>query len=620
MKKTLLTILGLAGAALAIQAAESPKVGFTYAGDDMEKIGSYGSSGSERQSMAIKIEDPALKGYKITKIMAYMNENSTFTNPEIWLSSELQIENSLNTPDILSDNVEVVAGEYGGFKCKVLEYTLKEPYVIGDEGVFVGSSITTTQKDIITSPFLVYESMNAEGLWYRGTTSSQSWTDMSSTGQVALIVAILEGESDITAINLNRLDNLYVKSDSNFSTTGYVSNVGGKPVNSIEYSYTVDGEYAGNGMITFTEPLIPNPGKPVELSFEFNGISSWKQHTVEVTIEKVNGEANMSANPTAAFASNVVPFVPVHRPLVEEFTGLWCQYCPRGYVAMEEVNANYGDLAVVACYHNGDEMTVTDTYPVDVTGFPKASVDRVFLVDPYNGFVGWETDPVPGIFNVINTRIEDVPEATIDVTNVVTGDFGVKFDIETVFCVEPSSSSYELGYLLTANGLSDPTWGQVNAYSGKPGFEGTPLEMFVKLPPVAYDLVYNDVVVNVDAMNGIPGSLPSVQMGAFNVYSVTVPMSSIHITDDLNSLVVNAFIINKKTGNIVNANKAATYNGDQPDNPDAGIEEVDSKFVVEKEYFDISGRRIETPAHGGIYIVKSRMEDGSIKTEKRVIR
>ena len=335
--------------------------------------------------------------------------------------------------------------------------------------------------------------------------------------------------------------------------------------------------------------------------------------------EKENGEANAGVESSATVSSNVVPFVPVRRPLIEEYTGLWCPWCPRGFVAMEEVNAHYGDMAVVVCFHNRDDMAITDTYPIEVTGFPKASVDRDFIGDPYNGYIGTETDPVPGIFSVINSRIDNVPEATIDVTNVETGDFGIKFDIETVFYSKSNKATYELGYIITANGLTDPTWGQSNGYSGMSGFNGTPMEMFAKLPGVAYNLVYNDVAVNADAMNGIPGSLPSIDLGAFNVSTMTVPKSDISLTDNMNSLVVNAFIIDKSTGKIVNANKAAVYKGDPSEGPDAGVDGVYSQTVVEKEYFDISGRKIETPARG-IYIVKSRMEDGSIKTEKKVIR
>ena len=432
-------------------------------------------------------------------------------------------------------------------------------------------------------------------------------------------LTINAAESSMVALNLSRFDNQYVQTDSNFITTGYVLNVGDRPINSIEYSYTIDGEKAGNGTITFTEPLLPNPGKEMELSFEFDGISSYKEHTVAVTIEKVNGEANMYATPTTTFICYGVPFVPVRRALVEEYTGLWCQWCPRGYVAMEEVNAYFPDQVVVACYHNGDAMAITDTYPIEVSGYPKGSVDRNFIGDPYCGYYGSDKDRVPGIFSVIYKSIGEMPVAGIDVTNVETGDFGIKFDIETTFCLDPSSSTYEVGYLLTANGLTNPKWGQSNAYSGKYGYEGTPMEMFTRLPMMVYGLVFNDVVVNAEAMNGIPGSLPSVEIGELYVNSITVPMSNISLTKNLDSIVVNAFIINKTTGMIVNANKAPTYVEDQPENPDAGVEMVDSELVIEKEYFDISGRKIETPAQG-IYIVKSRMEDGSIKTENIVIR
>ena len=446
-------------------------------------------------------------------------------------------------------------------------------------------------------------------------------TFLTILGLAGAAFTINAAESSIAAFNLSRLDNLVVKTDSNFVTNGYVSNVGSQPINSIEYSYTVDGEYAGNGVITFAEPLLPDPGKEVELSFEFNGISSFKEHTVAVTIEKVNGEANTHPNPATTFISYAVPHTPVRRALVEEYTGLWCQWCPRGYVAMEEVNKFFPDDAVVACYHNGDAMAITNTYPIQVSGYPKGSVDRNFIGDPYIGYYGSERDRIPGIFNVIYKSIGERPLATIEITNVETGDFGIKFDIETIFWLDPGSSNYEVGYLLTANGLTNPKWYQMNAYSGMYGFEGTPLEMFTKLPTMAYGLVYNDVVVNVDAMNGIPGSLPSVELGVLYENSITIPMNKISLTDNLESIMVNAFVINKSTGMIVNANKTPAYveNPPENENPDAGVEDVDSGLVIEKEYFDISGRKIETPSQG-IYIVKSRMEDGSIKTEKIVIR
>ena len=41
-----------------------------------------------------------------------------------------------------------------------------------------------------------------------------------------------------------------------------------------------------------------------------------------------------------------------------EYTGLWCGYCPAGYVAIEELTEELGKDFVVLSYHNGgDEMS-----------------------------------------------------------------------------------------------------------------------------------------------------------------------------------------------------------------------------------------------------------------------
>lgn len=614
MKKTILGILGIVGGFL-YSNAELSEIDFTYAGTEQSQVSSYGSNASERQSLAIKIDDPLLAGYKIKSIKAYMTDKAVFTRPELWLSSELKIEKRQNAPDIMSVEVEASTGEYNGIPCQVLEYNLTEPYEIGINGVFVGSSITTSlpsASQTVPPPFLVYNSFNPNGLWYFGTVSAQAWTDNSASGQVALMVVSLEGENDAMAVNLDRLEDLYTTIDTNFITKGFITNVGGQDVKSLEYSYTVDGADAGTGTIEFAEPLRPNPGQGVEVIFEFDGISSYKEHEVVVTIDRLNGEPNVASRPTATFNPYVVLFVPTHRPLVEEVTGLWCQYCPRGYVAMEEVGAHFGDMVVVCCYHDRDAMSVTSRFPFEVGGYPEASIDRQGAVDPYSGTKHAVIDPVPGIFGVLDERIEVMPFASVDVKNVKSGDFGISFDIETVFCLEPKTSNYEVGYVITANGLSDPDWAQVNNYNGTGSYKGTPLEPFTKLGNPVYGLVYNDVVVNVEAMEGIPGSLPQIEMGETYVHSATIPKSAIRVTDNLDCLVVNAFVIDKSTGLIVNANKAAVAGS-------AGVEENVASSVVKVEYFDIAGRKVLNPSEG-LFIVRTHLDNGKIKTEKKIIK
>ena len=211
MKKTLFTILGIAGGILCSQ-AQSSVVEFSYAGDDVSNIKYFGSNGSERQSLAIRISDPLLAGYKVTKIKAFLSEKGIYTRPEIWMSTELKIEKRQNAPDIFSETVEAVPGEYMGFPCNVLEYTLTEPYELGEKGVFIGSSVTTSLNNSTEDtppPFLVYNYRNDNGFYYFGTTSAQSWTDMGES--LELIRQSGLSQTEINAVlggNATRLLNL----------------------------------------------------------------------------------------------------------------------------------------------------------------------------------------------------------------------------------------------------------------------------------------------------------------------------------------------------------------------------------------------------------------------------
>ena len=83
---------------------------------------------------------------------------------------------------------------------------------------------------------------------------------------------------------------------------------------------------------------------------------------------------------------NIMDFVPVHRVLVEEYTGTWCGWCTRGLVAMEKLAEAYGDDFIGVAYHNSDPMEIMTEYPSPVQGFPSAFVERYYDVDPYYGY------------------------------------------------------------------------------------------------------------------------------------------------------------------------------------------------------------------------------------------
>lgn len=82
-----------------------------------------------------------------------------------------------------------------------------------------------------------------------------------------------------------------------------------------------------------------------------------------------------------------VPFLPAKKLVLEEGTGTWCGWCPRGSVFMEQfAETNVNKTAQIAV-HNNDPMEVSayDNYmSTYVGGFPNMVVDRTTETDPSN--------------------------------------------------------------------------------------------------------------------------------------------------------------------------------------------------------------------------------------------
>ncbi len=66
--------------------------------------------------------------------------------------------------------------------------------------------------------------------------------------------------------------------------------------------------------------------------------------------------------------------------IVEDFTGTWCGYCPRGKTVLEDIEKTYPGKVIGMEVHSGD--TYANTYSkaiiagINPTGFPMGSIDR----------------------------------------------------------------------------------------------------------------------------------------------------------------------------------------------------------------------------------------------------
>jgi hypothetical protein len=207
---------------------------------------------------------------------------------------------------------------------------------------------------------------------------------------------------------------------------------------------------------------------------------------VVASIVTVNGSADDNANDNSKTIT-INPIVPAKGKVVigEEATGTWCQWCPRGAVALKNMHDKYTGFFQGIAVHNNDPMMnpyYNASIAPKISGYPSALVDRGTKMDPSamgGDFIKRIQIAPKGVMDIAakydaTTRIMNVSvETTIE--SDISGDFRIACAI-----VEDDVTGTASGY------------NQSNAYAG--GGSGV-MGGFEKLPnPVpASQMVYDHV-------------------------------------------------------------------------------------------------------------------------------
>lgn len=598
--------------------ASETSIVYTYADDNLE---SWGKARKESMDVAIRIDNPALRGKKITDVRALVNDGESTEILSLWLSTELKLKDKVNAPNICSLVPEVTYRDMTPeWKVRQLAAALPDPYTIGEDPVYAGYSIITTDltSEEDKKPLVVSTSRNSDGFYFHGSKTELKWKNYTPTvDAVAAIYVTVEGVFEPFCITPNKASYTYASIDKPISveTTLYVT--GSEEVHSMEYSYAV-GDIRGGGKVEFDTPLIQDFVNPVEVSFPFEAMDALGIYDATLSIDKINGHENSSDNPSVAFQVEVLPFVPLHRPLVEEYTGTWCGWCTRGYVAMEMIDEIYGDNVVGVAYHDKDPMSVTTDYPIGSAGFPSAAINRGSALDPY---YGTHSRVEFGISKNLNECLNSVTLVDLFPDLKWRDDERTELEVTTNvrFVKDLDNLNYCVGYLLAANGLKDSSWLQSNYYSG--GDESGYLKDLCSWPSKVIGLTFNGVVIDVSAMKGISNTIPTdvftgesyqstysfkVEDTFENIYGIKIPI-------DKDNLTVAAFIIDRKTGKVVNSNKSHT-------GAVSGVREFSYGDIkpTSVEYYDLSGRHMTNPGQG-LYIKIERFGDGTFRSSKNIV-
>ena len=237
--------------------------------------------------------------------------------------------------------------------------------------------------------------------------------------------------------------------------------------------------------------------------------------------------------------------------LVEELTGTWCQWCPRGIYYGDSLCFTHDNVIFVAI-HCSDPMANEAYYQASgLLGAPSANIGRHYL--------GQETQNWFAL-------VEQESQVTSKVNMGITCDFDPETRLLTAsvgaMALENMSGDYRFAAILIEDGVTGPapSYNQSNSYSG--GSHG-PMGGYENLPNpipaerIAYDHVGRQLLGDYGGVpNSFPSSLQASQSASYE-FSCTVDESYNH-----NYVRVIGLLI-APDGTIENAVKSSYLNGDE---------------------------------------------------------
>lgn len=278
---------------------------------------------------------------------------------------------------------------------------------------------------------------------------------------------------------------------------------------------------------------------------------------LSVTVSNVNtagadGDANddsktVQVDPVTPAANKVV--------VIEEATGTWCQWCPRGAVFMDALSKKYGDFYAGVAVHNADPMTNT-TYDngigllLGTNGYPSALVDRGTVIDPADIEPDFLQRVVtPGNAAIVNGATWNATTRQLDVSLTYT--FSA-----------PATTAWRVACVLTEDSVTGTGGGyaQANAYSGggagiMGGFENLPD------PVPAAQMNYNHVAREIiPGFSGYPNSFTTaVNAGDVHTFNISIIVPA---NRDINQMHIVGLLIDNtgeiNNGSISTVNEAIT--------------------------------------------------------------
>ena len=624
-KRFYLTLLAIICITCNAVAGDTMVYGYATSGDTPQ---AWGTNKAETYDVAISLNEKFLSGKRVKSVKIPLYTQNGITNCSVWLTKVLTLKSKngvkVNVPDIASYNVTP--------ENDCINMTFDEPYTITDDGVYVGFSITVSTLDYKSgTPIMIGGTSSTEGCYIHTSSSYKIWNNMNNKipGMASTMEVTLEGEIADNAVEITKLYDANVQKSVEISAKALLTTHGSQNVNSIDYNYTIGNILTGSKHIDLDQPIEGQYGNQGVIDLPLPAIDNKGEYDLTVTITKVNGEDNKD-NVLAMTSSSkirVYSFVAESRPVYEEYTGTWCQYCPKGFVAIEEMTKRHPDDFIAISYHNDDPMEIMYAayFPSYIGGYPSAYLNRSQEIDPYSGSSGaYNQLGVEDDWLALRNEISTI-DISLNAQWNETDDNEINVNTTVKFGDNYTNAGYKLAYALTADdlcGTDNEAWTQRNNFSGATEYASGPgMEQFVNAPTDVSGLKFRDVIILGPDCRGIAGSIPS-NIEDSKEYNSTYTFyadeavslyNQKSLIQDRTKLNVVGMILDRY-GRIVNAFKAKVTGGTSNGIDNTCVSEKDIKDI---SYYDYAGRKTSEPK-GGLFIKKVTYRDGSVSTRKIV--
>jgi hypothetical protein len=288
------------------------------------------------------------------------------------------------------------------------------------------------------------------------------------------------------------------------------------------------------------------------------------QMNVTAVVSNPNGGLDMDADDDVKVIG-IDPIIPAPGKMVfvEEGTGTWCQWCPRGAVMMDAMQEKYDQFFAGVAIHNADPMadSLYDASNSAAIGnsYPGGKVDR-----------GATVDPLDFEFEFLD-RISVAPETSMEIGaeyDSISGE--LKVSLTTTF-LEAVTGNYRVGVVLVEDGVTGlgSSYNQSNAYAG--GANG-PMGGYENLPSSvpASQMVYNHVARGIaPSYTGLNG-MYTTPVQANDEYTMNV---TFQIDPSWNMDEMHIMSFSRATGQIVDNASKVTIGEAEANGFTVGIEE-----------------------------------------------